>query len=193
MKKIILSLIIGMILLISLNLSSALIIDSVLMTPNEIAPGETSSVIIGIENNGEIDLEDVSVSLNLLNAPFAPYDSSTDYNIDEIEEGDEETARFEIIALNDAESGIYKIPVEISYMNNEVPVIKNSLISVTVNSKPVMGVHVENSLFLKGSEKEILVEVTNKGLSDARFLEVAIEDSNQFSVRFKKFLYWRYR
>ncbi len=183
MNKVIVSLMIGIIILISLiNLSSALVIDAVSMTPNVIAPGESAVIKIEIDNNGGEDISDVSVSLNLEGIPFAPYNSATDYNIDEIDEGDEEDARFEVIALNDAKSGIYKVPVKIVYFENEVEFTKNSLISITVNSEPVISVIVGDGLLLKGTEKEILVEVTNKGLSDAKFLEIEIMDSMYFKV-----------
>lgn len=181
---------IGMIMLIGLiNLSSALIIDGVSMSPTEIAPGESAVIKIELENNGEEDIENVGVSLNLEGIPFAPFNSASDYNIEEIDEGDEEEARFEIIALNDAKSGIYKIPIEITYIENDVEIVKDSLIGITVNSEPVISVIAEDGLLLKGTEKEILVEVTNKGLSDAKFLEIEIMDSMYFKILSSKTSY----
>jgi len=190
MNKKILGFMIGMIMLIGLiNLSSALIIDGVSMSPTEIAPGESAVIKIELENNGEEDIENVGVSLNLEGIPFAPFNSASDYNIEEIDEGDEEEARFEIIALNDAKSGIYKIPIEITYIENDVEIVKDSLIGITVNSEPVISVIAEDGLLLKGTEKEILVEVTNKGLSDAKFLEIEIMDSMYFKILSSKTSY----
>jgi len=178
MKKEMFLLVIVILSLISIvNLSSGLVIDSVSMVPNEIAPGENAMIKIEIENNGDKDIEDIGVSLDLNEIPFAPYNSATDYNIDEIEEGDDETAKFNIVALNDAKSGIYKIPVTISYNEEDEEIVKESLISITVNSKPILSVNAENDYLLKEQESEVSIEVTNKGLSDVRFLEVEIQDS----------------
>ena len=178
-----LSLIFGILVLVSLiNLSSALIIDSVSMTPDEVAPGDSATIKIEIENNGENDLEDVSVSLDFANVPFAPHNSASDYDIGDLDEDDDDSAIFRVIALTDAESGIYKIPIVINYLEEDVEKVKNSLISITVNSEPVIGVSVEDKLLLKNKENEVLVEVTNKGLSDAKFVEVEIRDSRGFDI-----------
>lgn len=172
-----------------INLNSALIIDTVSMTPKEIAPGESAIINIEIENNGEEDIKDISVSLNLEGIPFAPYNSATDYNIEEIENDDQEYARFEIIALNTAKSGIYKIPVEITYIQDDVQITKNSLISIIVNSEPIISVIIEDNLLLKNKDSEILIKVTNKGLSDTKFLEIEIADSIYYKILSPKTAY----
>ncbi len=190
MEKKILIIILGILLLMNLiNLNSALIIDTVSMTPKEIAPGESAIINIEIENNGEEDIKDISVSLNLEGIPFAPYNSATDYNIEEIENDDQEYARFEIIALNTAKSGIYKIPVEITYIQDDVQITKNSLISIIVNSEPIISVIIEDNLLLKNKDSEILIKVTNKGLSDTKFLEIEIADSIYYKILSPKTAY----
>jgi hypothetical protein len=185
---------IGIVLLISLacmSLSSAVLIESVTTNPEEIAPGETSFIKLGIENNGKEDIEDVSVVLDLRQVPFAPYDSSSEFGIDEIRKDRLRFAEFEIIALNDAASGIYKIPVEIIYHDDDgnLQPVKRSLISITVSSKPIIGVSVEDGLLLKGKENELIVKVTNKGLSDAKFLEIEVGSSTYSNVLSSKSTY----
>ena len=180
-----------LIILISLASTQALMISSVSTSPNEIVPGEVSTIKIGIENDGDKDIEDVSVSLDLAEVPFAPYDSSSEYNIDEIRDGKVKYAEFEIIALSGAESGIYKIPIEITYKEegeNE-KITKNSLISLTVNSKPIIGVGIEDGLLLKSQENEVNIKVINKGLSDVKFLEVRLGSSTYFDVLSSKNVY----
>src|SRR3989338_3974305 len=106
------------ILLIGISLASALTINSVSTSPDEVAPGEISKIRIEIVNNGDETVTDVSVSLDLSIVPFAPFDSSSEFSIDEIKKDRTKQADFEISALNDAKSGNYKIPVKISYMEN---------------------------------------------------------------------------
>ncbi|MEK6820744.1 MAG: hypothetical protein AABX71_03470, partial [Nanoarchaeota archaeon] len=84
--KILSALILGIILL---NLASALTITSVSSNPDEVQPGEKVSLSIEIENNLDIDVTDVVVSLNLNGdvqknipaAPFSPYQSSSEIKI----------------------------------------------------------------------------------------------------------------
>ena len=173
--------------LISLNLVSAVSVSSVNVNPSEIAPGETASIKIIVENILDEDVTDVSVSLNFAdpaysNLPFAPYDSSNEQAVDEIRKDRSKTFSFEIIALNNAESGIYKIPVGIVYYKNGEKKERSSLISLTVNSVPILDVGTEDSLLLKGQNNELSIKIINKGLSDVKFLEVEIGNSNYFTL-----------
>jgi len=177
-----------LIIIISLNNLSALTIKSVYAMPNEIAPGETAIIEIQIENNADNDIKDVSISLVLIDPtnqviiPFAPFDSSSEKSFDEIDEGDDETAKFKIIALNNAESGIYKIPLHIEYNENDEIKTKDSLISVNINSKPLLNLNFEEDLLLKGQENEVNLRVINKGLSQIKFLEMEIGGSTYYDI-----------
>jgi hypothetical protein len=161
---------------------SALVVDSVIMDSSGTSPGEEMHIEIGLRNNGDEDVEDVSVFLDLKDVPFAPFDSSSEFGIDKIKEDKLKFAEFDLIALNDANSQTYKIPVQISYNDEGEIKIKNSLISIDVHSEPVLGVSLEEGLLLKGNNNEVAIKIINKGLSDIKFLEVEIEDSNKFEL-----------
>ena len=160
-------------LLVSLTSVNALVIDSVVIA-DEVEPGQTTRLSIGLENDGDEDVEEVSVSLDFSDVPFAPFDSSSEFGIDEIREDKTKFAEFRIIALNNAKSGIYKIPVTISFVEDDETKTKSSIISIVVDSKPIMDVSVDSNLLLKGKDNEITVRITNKGLSDATFVEAEI-------------------
>lgn len=167
--------------LFAISLSNALTIDSVSMT-NEIKPAESSKIIMGIKNDGDEDLEDVSVKLDLKEVPFAPFNSASEVSIDKIVENKIKYAEFEIVALNNAKSGIYKIPLIITYNELGIKKTKESLISVVVDSKPIVDVNADQDLLLKGKENEVIVRITNKGLSDVKFLEIEIKENNFFNL-----------
>lgn len=170
---------------------SALTITSVDTSPEVIAPGEASTIKIEIENEGDKDVEDVSISLDLTNVPFAPYGSSSETSFDEIQDGRVKYAEFEIIALNNAESGIYKIPLKVSYKitgENEINT-KNSLIGVSVNSKPIISVGIEDGLILKAQESKLSIKVTNKGLSNVKFLEIELQGGTYYTILSQKNVY----
>ncbi len=170
-----------LVILLTFNVS-ALVINSVSSVPEEITPGKVSIIEIGVENNREDDVTDVSVSLNLEEVPFAPDQSSTEFSFDEIKDGKIKYATFKIKALNNAESGVYKVPVEVRYEEDGEIKQRQSLISLTVNSKPIISASLEEALLLKGQENEIVVRVVNKGLSDIKFLEVEVEKGSYYSL-----------
>jgi len=168
----------------SLSGVMALTISSVTTSPVEVAQGENTNVKIELDNDGDYDLNDVSVSLDLTNVPFAPYSSSSEVSFDELREGKTKTADFDLIALNTATAGIYKIPVHISYTdtNDDLRKTKDSLISITVNSKPVLGINVGENLLLKNSNNKLTVQIVNKGLSDIKFLEINLKPSAYYDI-----------
>ncbi len=173
-------LIIGMILscLFFLTLVSAITIKDVSSSPDEIEPGEVSSISIKIENILENPVENLNVKLDLSEAPFAPYQSSSEEFLEELDDGDEEKFTFKLIALPETASGIYKIPVLISYDyegNNET---KEELISLTVNSKPELKISLEDSVLIRGQDNDITIKVINSGLSDVKFVYVETSDSS---------------
>ncbi|MDP2925265.1 MAG: hypothetical protein Q8N99_02740 [Nanoarchaeota archaeon] len=176
----------GVIVLICLisviNLAFALTTTSVFMNPESIAPGETSKITIVIKNNGENDLTDVSVGLDFTNLPLAPYNSGSNQVFSDLNVDKTKQLEFDVVALNDAKSGIYKIPVKIKYTEDSISKTLDSMISIMVYSRPIVEVDAEESLLLKGQKNKITIKIVNKGLADVKFLEVEIEGSTYYSL-----------
>ena len=181
-KQTSLSIITAICLLSIIGFANALTITSVSTNPDTIAPGETSQIIITLKNNADIDIEDVSVNLDLTNVPFAPFESGSDFFTNEILESKTKQASFNLIALNDAKSGIYKIPVKISYTEDNVIKTQSSLISLMINSQPIIEVSVDDGLLLKGKENKVTFKIVNKGLADAKFLEIETKGSTSYNI-----------
>ncbi len=165
-----------------ISLTSALTISSVSMNPNTIGPGEKSSVTISLKNNGDNDLTDVSIGLDFSNVPLAPADSGSQYNFNELNSDKTKDANFQIIASNDAKSGIYKIPVNIAYKEDDVLKTQQSVISIMINSEPIIEVSYDNGLLLKGQKNPVTLKVINKGLGDAKFLELELGTSTAYNI-----------
>lgn len=189
--KIILTGIILLVLVIStINFASALTIKSVTFDASKVSPGDVVNIEINLENNAEEDIRDVSVNLDLTNLPFAPFDSSSEFGIDEIRAEKSKVARFKVSVLENAKSEVYKIPVKITYIdeNNQL-ITKTSLISLRVVSQPVIGVIADESLLIKSQNNEVIIRVINKGLSDIKFLEIEAGDAENMNIVSPKKIY----
>ncbi len=83
-----------------------------------------------------------------------------------------------------AKSGIYKIPLKISYKIEDETTVntKESIISFVVNSIPIIKASQRDGedFLLKGRLNEITIDILNKGLSDVQFAEAEIGSSNYF-------------
>jgi len=170
--------------LISLSFVAAVSITDVSSSPAEVVPGEIVDITIEIENIFDYDVTNLNVRLDLSGAdvPFAPYQSSSEKFLDSLDEGDEDDFKFKLITLPATRTGIYKIPVEISYNYEEnstiLPGEKSELISVTVNSKPKLKVSLDDSIVLiKGKENTFTLKIINSGLADVKFLYVGVSDA----------------
>lgn len=161
---------------------SAINIKSISKDPGQIAPGESSDIRVLVENDGNADIKDVSVSVSLIDSSSPlTFDSSSQKTIDEINEDEDESASFKISALDNAKSGVYKIQITASYVElvNLTPSVKttSSVTSIIVNSVPELDVNKEEGLLLIGQENTVTFKIVNKGLSDVQFLEIQLADS----------------
>ena len=106
---------------------------SVSSNPNVLEKGEQAELKITLENDGDVDLKDIKVKLNLDNIPLAPYNSVSLKEVSRLDSNDKETITMYVVALDNAESGIYKIPINIEYEdNNGKDYTKNSFISLRI-------------------------------------------------------------
>lgn len=182
-KQILVCLILSILILVNmLNVVSAVSIKDVSSSPSEVAPGNIVDVSVKVENIFDYDVENLNLALDLSEAPFAPYQSSSEKFIDVLDSGEDEIFKFKLIVMPGASSGIYKIPVEISYSYNGTK-SKSDLISLIVNSEPELKVSVEDSsVLIKGKEDTLSIRVTNSGLSDIKFVYVSIPDISGMKV-----------
>ena len=156
-----------------ISMASALTIQNVETSKTDIQPGDRFSVDIEIENTLSSDAEDVVVSLDLTGVPFAPYQSSNQVMKAELNEDDSKVFSFELIAGSDADSGVYKIPVNIVYQLGSENKTANGLISIVINAQPQLDVSIEGVL-IKGQTKELTIRIVNSGLGEARLLSLKV-------------------
>jgi len=176
----------AILLLAIVSLTSAVTVVNVASYPTEVAPGETVNINIEIENIFEYDIFNLNVNLDLagIDIPFAPYQTSSERFLDELKDGDDESFGFKLIALPSADSGIYKLPIIITYENEDGEVsTKSELISITINSAPELTVSVSSDEpLIKGKEGVLSIKIINSGLSDIKFVYLSAGDAT--GIRF---------
>lgn len=151
-----------------------------------VQPGETTEIRITLENQGDEDIKDISVSLDLLSddLPFAPIGSAAQKIIEKIKEDKQSSVTFLLATLPDAKPTFYKIPLTIKYEdedNNDIE--EKTIMTIEVISKPELEVAIEESEILKvGDSGEIIIRFVNKGLTDIKFLSVELLDSPDYSL-----------
>lgn len=181
--RIIFAILVIFISVLSLTFVSALIVKSVSVFLDTIEPGKSFNIEVSIKNNENIDLEDVSINLNLQDLPFSS--DSFNINYDEILEDKSKTANFELDVFESAKPGDYQIPLQISYQDPEdstkIKTISASA-NVKVSSEPYVDIDLGDNYLIEGQEGNINVKIINKGIADIKFLEVEIESISKVNL-----------
>lgn len=176
MKKIIIFLIFVLLLpLVQAQIS----IESFSSSPSKVLPGGKLRLSITLENIGENDTSNIIVKLDLSQVPFAPLGSSNEEGISKIKEDDQYVVNFDLIALPNAESQIYKVPVEISFGD----IKKTSLISLEVSPKINLDLILDNSDLIKVNDLgKVNLKFVNNGLSQIKSLKVSLQNSPAYEI-----------
>ncbi len=147
--------------------------------PAIVLPGKEVQVTIRLENVGKNDVENILVKLDLSDVPFAPINSASEKVIDEIENDEQAEIVFYLVALPDATSQIYKIPVEVSYEG----VSKNSLISLSVIGQTKLDAALDSSEIVKvGDRGKVIVKFVNTGLTEVKFLIITLNQNKGYEL-----------
>jgi hypothetical protein len=182
--------------LVQICLASALTIGSVTSSPEKVQPGGKISLSLEIRNDLEEDISSVAVTLNLnvissatgqviSTIPFAPYQSSNEDRVGDIDEDDEKQANFDLIAFSDATSGTYTIPVTATYTLDNGTVVQDEplgMITLIVNAKPNIVISSEEPSLIKGTSGKITIMIVNSGLGSSKFLTVGINPANGITI-----------
>ncbi|MDD5012097.1 MAG: hypothetical protein PHQ66_00410 [Candidatus Nanoarchaeia archaeon] len=156
----------------TLSIASAMTVKSVEAT--NFQPGSQQEITIEVKNTLDDDTEDVSLTLDLSKLPFTIIDSDSD-DI-EISSDDTEGFDFTIKASSEAKAGDYQIPYTLSYKNNETTAVetKTGTFSLTIEANPELVYTVSTEKAIVGSQGKITLKIVNKGLGDAKFVDVKI-------------------
>ena len=135
-----------------------------------------------MDNNEDFDVKRVSISLDLDKLPFTTVGSS-EKDIDDIDENDDDSVSFTLRASSDIEPGDYDIQYTLKYSNadsiDEESYTKEGTFGLRVSAKTDLDFSVEtrgkeiNSPIV-GKEGRISLEVINRGLAEIKSVNVKI-------------------
>ncbi|VVB80236.1 Uncharacterised protein [uncultured archaeon] len=168
------------IILLGLNIASAMVVNSV--TSDKIYPGQSGQVSMKVENTLSVDAQDVSISLNLANTGFST-EGSSEKSVDHIDNEDEENFKFILKAAPNTKTGDYNIPYTLTYylegLNGTlIPSIKTGTFGITVIAQTELQYDILTENNIIGQKGKATVQITNKGLGDIGFASVRILSEN---------------
>ncbi len=161
-------------------------ISSFISEPEQILPGRKVNVTLSVSNNARNIIRDLQVNLDLTAStmPFAPLSGAQSKSASYLAPGETQSFVFSIIATPSAASGVYKIPVKMSYSDQiGKNFTRDDLISLIIGGKPsVIALVSEQGILEKGKTGEFTVQVLNSGLVDAKLAMMMINKSPDYEL-----------
>ncbi|MBN2458549.1 COG1361 S-layer family protein [Candidatus Woesearchaeota archaeon] len=188
------------------TIDANLAIESVTTTPSVIEPGKDAVVKIKVKNMADSLLTDISLRVDLLLTsfassasataasasstglldilPFAPMDSGTEKKIRKLSPGEEVVFSYGLMVYPEAESKIYKVPIQLEYFDAlGTEYTQDDIIGLVVNSEPDISVVLDDSTITSSGDRgEVSFKFVNKGLSDIKFMNVVLNSNDKFDV-----------
>lgn len=152
--------------------------------PEYIPPGGTGLINIEIENNADFSMRDVEVKLNFSDSvPLAPYQSTSQKQISSIKSQTSETVEFQVIALPDADPGVYRLPFSIIFndeLGNENS--RQDYIGLIITKTPEYDLTIEDSTLIRGIRDEITISFSNIGPSNIKYLIMEVLPTKYYKI-----------
>ncbi len=163
-----------------------LLIDEVESVPEVIPPGEKAKLKLTIKNLADSLVKDLKVRIDLSSdsIPFIPIKSTTEKKIYQLDSKSEIEVTFDIMAMADAESQAYKIPLELSYYDEAgTSYEKEDIIGLIVGDEPDLYVGVDESELFGGKRAgKVTIRFVNKGVTDIKFLNIKLRESDDYEI-----------
>jgi len=159
----------------------------------ELEAGSSKDLVFKLKNLDSLKLKNIKLSIeldprvvgtNLIEYPFGIIGSGKTKTLESLSPNQEKEITFIIRADNDATSGIYKVPVTITYLDAlDMEYSTSELVSIVIMSSPDIEVIIDSTEITKEKTNgEILIKIINKGLGDMRFLTLELKENENFKV-----------
>ncbi len=161
-------------------------ITSITSEPLRIAPGGTGKVNIQVKNLADSLLKDIKFKLdfNQDSLPLAPYQSSSERRISQLESKFQDSLSFQLIAEPDAVPGLYKVPMNITYNDEKGNSYSlKDLLAVVIGETPKVKAYIKKSTVLQANKAgKITLEIANGGTTDVKFVELYLLPSDDYEL-----------
>ena len=161
-----------------------LAIEDISVDKDTVEPGLNSIVKIKLSNKADSILKDVKVKIGLGSVPFIPLGSTTEKSVYQIDARGNYEFTFDLLANPEAKSGVYKVPLEISYSDDlGKGYVNNGTMGIVIGAKPDLSITLDDSeIYESGKSGEIFIKIVNKGVTDIKFMNMKLMPSNKYRI-----------
>lgn len=155
---------------------NALSIDSVIV--DTVQPGEEGTIKIDVENEGNDEVQSISFRLRFPNDSSIIPLGSSEATLDSLDEDEDESFGFRFRVANNLAAGTYSISYTLEYEEDDDVETQEGTIGVIVSAEPEVEITANTQNAIIGQQGTLELRIVNKGLADARFVNVVIESED---------------
>ena len=124
------------------------------------------------------------MNIGLGGTSFVPLGSTNEKSIYKIDAKSSYEFIFELLANPDAASGVYQVPLRVSYSDElGKTYLTNGTIGLIIGAEPDLSITLDDSdIYESGNSGEIVIKVVNKGLTDIKFVNMELKPSNSYQI-----------
>lgn len=161
-----------------------LAVEEVSMDKDSLEPGSSGTIKIKLANKADSILKDIKIKIGLGGLPFVPLGSTNEKSIYKIDAKESYEFIFELLANPDADSGVYQVPLKITYSDElGKTYLTNGTIGIIIGAKPDLSITLDDSeIYESGKSGEIVVKVVNKGVTDIKFMNMILMPSEEYRI-----------
>ncbi|MBU1203515.1 MAG: hypothetical protein KKG60_00415 [Nanoarchaeota archaeon] len=172
-------------------LDTSLAVSEISTEPERIEQGVASKIGIKIKNTADSVMKDVKVKIELGSIAITTLNSVNEKKIRILEKGETSEVFFDVITDADADSGVYNIPLNLTYHDEEGNLInKNYEFGLLVGGEPEYLLNAEDSDGLvKGKSGKVVISLSNTGVGDIKFAIITLLGGKDYDVVSKDKVY----
>lgn len=166
--------------------ASTVNIASVTASPATIRPGQKATLTISVDSASPNYLRDFKISLGVGSdaLPFAVIGGTNEKLVSEIAPHQSTNFSFDLMAYPSAASGVYKLPIAITYtdkLGRSYSINQSS--GLVVGSEPNLEIAAESTEVTRaGSTGKVIFRVMNRGLVNVKTLRLEIQPSKDYVI-----------
>lgn len=158
--------------------------------PSRLKAGDQGKVDVFLKNLADTDLKEIKVTLTT-DDNILPIGNTNEKVIDILDRNNQQVLSFNIIVSSSTISGVYSIPVDITYKDfkeNEYTV--SNIISLIVDNNPELLINLDETSIKEANTKgTVLVSISNSGVSDLKFVSYELKETEDYTVLSTPFVY----
>lgn len=167
---------------------TSLVVSSVEF-PDKVQPGSAEPMVITLENLANSRFQNIDVELDLDDIPVAPGETSR-VRVQGIDPMESRTINYTLQVDEDAENGVHKVPIELSYetqAGTEVETDEDT--GIVIGGEPDIHVAMDDTDIYSPGRGTATLRVTNQGEGEAKFVEIELLESENYEILSEKSIY----